>query len=485
VSGTLLSQKEMVALGRLFGALRPSKLASVKSCEIFSAGIHRGNLYTTHDLDDMVANFRLARGRVDPPLSVGHEEDQSLLDNTGLPAAGWVTRLYRRGAKLMADFGGIPRSIAKLVNARAYRKVSAEVYDEPPEGAPPGCSGRMLRRVALLGAELPQIKSLADLPLAEYAEPFARGESDSVECRPWVIRKVSAAHFAAGAGRVTYFAEAGPMDRATLETQLKGVGYSDSTIEALKPLSDDEFAAFVLAALSDETAEAQGKPPPEPPSGNADAPPPEQMIADLVALGYDEAELAAMTPEELLALWQQEKGTPMSDTTPAPAVPTPAAPAAGAAAFAESVWKLLRPRLAAEMLPLRKSVKAEREARLAREREDRHAAVRSFCERMVAAHKLTPAEAEFSRKTGEPVGPVAKRLLRADAVRKYAEQGGKTDLQLQMEEVEARQPQKFGERIADPAGGQSGQGLTPERRKQLMSHTPLDRAILRGEAKKN
>lgn len=276
------------------------------------------------------------------------------------------------------------------------------------------------------------------------------------------------------------------MDRAALEAQLKNVGYSDATIKALAPLSDDDFAAFVLAALSDEAAEANGTPPAEPPaSGNADAPPPEQMIADLVALGYDEAELAAMTPEELLALWQQEKGTPMSDTTPTPAAPSAPAPAAGAAAFAESVWKLLRPRLAAEMLPLRKSVKAEREARLAREREDRYAAVRSFCERMQAAHKLTPAEAEFSKKTGEPVGPVAKRLLRADAVRKYAEQGGKTDLQLQMEEVEARQPQKFGERIADPAGGQSGQALTPERRKQLMSHTPLDRAILRGEAKKN
>jgi hypothetical protein len=479
VSTALLSQKEMVALGRLFGALRPSKLASVKSCEIFAAGVHRGNLYTTHDLDRMVKNFRLARGRVDPPLSVGHEEDQSLLDNTGLPAAGWVTRLYRRGAKLLADFGGIPRSIAKLINGRAYRKVSAEVYDEPPEGAPPGCSGRMLRRVALLGAELPQIKSLADLPLAEYAE------TAPPVCTPWRLAGNVDSIRDGKPVRVTWFAEA-VMDRAALETQLKGVGYSDATIEALKPLSDDEFAAFVLAALADETAEAQGKPPPEPPaSGNADAPPPEQMIADLVALGYDEAELAAMTPEELLALWQQEKGTPMSDTTPAPAVPSAPAPAAGAAAFAESVWKLLRPRLAAEMLPLRKSVKAEREARLAREREDRHAAVRSFCERMVAAHKLTPAEAEFSRKTGEPVGPVAKRLLRADAVRKYAEQGGKTDLQLQMEEVEARQPQKFGERIADPAGGQSGQGLTPERRKQLMSHTPLDRAILRGEAKKN
>lgn len=482
VTSPYLSVREMQAIGRLFGALRPAKLASVKGCEVFAAGIHRGNLYTTHDLDDMVANFRRARGRVDPPLSVGHEEDQSLLDNTGLPAAGWVTRLYRRGAKLMADFGGIPRSIAKLINGRAYRKVSAEVYDEPPEGAPPGCSGRMLRRVALLGAELPQIKSLADLPLAEYSE------APPPVCTPWRLAgNVDCVKGEDGrAVRVTYFAEAGPMDRAALEAQLKNVGYSDATIKALAPLSDDDFAAFVLAALSDEAAEANGTPPAEPPaSGNADAPPPEQMIADLVALGYDEAELAAMTPEELLALWQQEKGTPMSDTTPTPAAPSAPAPAAGAAAFAESVWKLLRPRLAAEMLPLRKSVKAEREARLAREREDRYAAVRSFCERMQAAHKLTPAEAEFSKKTGEPVGPVAKRLLRADAVRKYAEQGGKTDLQLQMEEVEARQPQKFGERIADPAGGQSGQALTPERRKQLMSHTPLDRAILRGEAKKN
>jgi hypothetical protein len=454
VSTALLSQKEMVALGRLFGALRPSKLASVKSCEIFAAGVHRGNLYTTHDLDRMVKNFRLARGRVDPPLSVGHEEDQSLLDNTGLPAAGWVTRLYRRGAKLLADFGGIPRSIAKLINGRAYRKVSAEVYDEPPEGAPPGCSGRMLRRVALLGAELPQIKSLADLPLAEYAE------TPPPVCVPWRIAgNVDCVKGEDGrAVRVTYFAEAGPMDRAALEAQLKGLGWSDGAIAALASVKDEDLAKLVLELLGQQAGTNAGA---DAAAGDAAAaaaepPPREQMIADLVALGYDQAELDGMADADLAALWQEEKGTSMSDKTKTPPVVTPAptTPVAPAAtAFAEQVWKHIRPRIDGVLAPVRRAVKAHARTSQDLAREQKRELVRTFCERLIGVSRMSCADGAFDEKTGEPVGPVARRLMRADNVRKYAEQGNKTELQLQMAELEAAPARKFGEKMKDAEKG--------------------------------
>lgn len=176
-----LSQVELKSLGRLMGALRPAKLATVRGAELFEAGEHRGEPYTVAHLNEMARNFKLAQGVVDPPMVTGHEEDQSFLNDSQLPAAGWLIKVYRRGTKLFGDLGGIPRSIAKLINARAYRKVSVEIYDEPPEGAPAGCKGKMIRRVAILGAELPQVKTLADLPLAEYSE------TPPPVCVPWQL----------------------------------------------------------------------------------------------------------------------------------------------------------------------------------------------------------------------------------------------------------------------------------------------------------
>jgi hypothetical protein len=333
--------------------------------------------------------------------------------------------------------------------------------------------------VALLGAELPQIKSLADLPLAEYSE------APPPVCTPWRLAGNVDSIRDGKPVRVTWFAEA-VMDRAALETQLKGVGYSDSTVEALKPLSDDEFAAFVLAALADEAAEAGGGKPPEPPAaGNADAPPPEQMIADLVALGYDEAELAAMTPEELLALWQEEKGTPMSDTTPTPPVTAPALPALPAAAFSDLVSRISEAvlvKVRPEVAGLRKDVATFRAARRTEAASSKGRAIDNFCEELVKEGFVTPAQVEKDRKTGKAIGAVRQEMERRRAVAKFGE---KSDLELYVESLKTFQPRKFGERIGDPVAGQNGQALTPERRKQLMSHTPLDRAILRGEAKKN
>jgi hypothetical protein len=59
-----------------------------------------------------------------------------------------------------------------LINARAYKKVSAEIYNRMPEGVPG--QGKALRRVVLMGGYLPHIKSLNDIPWADYEE-FSEG----------------------------------------------------------------------------------------------------------------------------------------------------------------------------------------------------------------------------------------------------------------------------------------------------------------------
>lgn len=162
--------------------------------EIFATGKHRDKDYSEQDLAEMVRNFRAySSGRrlmLRVPAVLGHEENQELLERSDLPAAAWASALWQdrkecpacagSGVKgggqpgqvnrtldrlagdscascsgrghigvLKANFSDVAPKIARLLKGRAYRQVSAEVYDEPPEGIPG--EGKMLRRVAFPG----------------------------------------------------------------------------------------------------------------------------------------------------------------------------------------------------------------------------------------------------------------------------------------------------------------------------------------------
>jgi hypothetical protein len=145
--------------------------STLRDVEIFAAGEHRGKRYNSADLDEMVENFqRFSQGGKKPgfrvPLVIGHEESQDFLDRSDLPAAGWASKVYRAGDTLKADFDDVPEKVARLLRGKAYRTVSSEVYDQPPEGLPKA-SGKMLRRVALLGGDIPQLKDLEEIPTPE------------------------------------------------------------------------------------------------------------------------------------------------------------------------------------------------------------------------------------------------------------------------------------------------------------------------------
>src|SRR5687767_5907384 len=104
-----------------------------------------------------------------PPLTAvrlvpGHEEDESLLRRTDLPSFGEVSRLWRSGEKLLCDVDGVPDEFADLVEAGRYDRVSAEFYN--PFTYNGESFGPALRRVGVLGAEVPVVKTLADIPLA-------------------------------------------------------------------------------------------------------------------------------------------------------------------------------------------------------------------------------------------------------------------------------------------------------------------------------
>lgn len=127
--------------------------------------------FPQYDVVQIAANFetvpRETGEDVQPPLVVGHSEDQAILADSGLPAAGWVSSLRAVGTKLVATVRDVPKIVAEAIARRAYRRVSAELYTDY-KGL-----GQTLRRVALLGGAIPKVKTLQDV-IALYSddEPF-------------------------------------------------------------------------------------------------------------------------------------------------------------------------------------------------------------------------------------------------------------------------------------------------------------------------
>ena len=135
--------------------------------EIFSAGTWNNDTYSDGDIAAMVAAFHELKDRLSPPLKLGHNDEQKILAKDGLPAAGWISNLFQRGGKLLADIAGVPRKVADLIKTGAFRKRSAEIwwdYTDPGTGLK---FPRVLCGLALLGADLPAVTCLDDI-LALY-----------------------------------------------------------------------------------------------------------------------------------------------------------------------------------------------------------------------------------------------------------------------------------------------------------------------------
>lgn len=140
----------------------------IAGVEILSVGSWHGQgcpadgcTFTTDDLDKIVTAHNATVGTLRPPVKLGHDDDQKLLQADGYPAAGWVTNVRRTGEKLIADLVGVPKKIAELIDAGAYRTRSVELDGNIDIGGT--TYDIVLTGLALLGADLPAVQSLADI----------------------------------------------------------------------------------------------------------------------------------------------------------------------------------------------------------------------------------------------------------------------------------------------------------------------------------
>lgn len=137
--------------------------------EIWSAGTYNGDTYTEADLEAMARSFDDLKGEYKPYVKLGHDSSQKLLQEDGYPAAGWVTNVRRVGSRLYADIKQIPKRLAEMIDAKAYGRFSPEIWWNMKHNGK--TYSRVLKAVALLGADVPANPTLADW-ITLYAKDF-------------------------------------------------------------------------------------------------------------------------------------------------------------------------------------------------------------------------------------------------------------------------------------------------------------------------
>lgn len=113
-------------------------------------------------MDSIIRSFDLLGLSGHIPLKLGHEGPDARDEPASQFALGWVTRVYREGKKLLADFD-VPEKVAswikegflKFVSVELLRDVKADTREIP----------WVLDAVALLGADQPAVGILKSLSL--------------------------------------------------------------------------------------------------------------------------------------------------------------------------------------------------------------------------------------------------------------------------------------------------------------------------------
>lgn len=148
--------------------------------EVFASGKWHGDEYTEKDLVDIVTNFNELKDSVKPFLKLGHQGKEEQ------PALGWVDSMRVQGNKIIASVRDIPQIVFEAITKKLYNRVSSEIYWNYK--AHTGKTyNYVLKAVALLGASVPEVKTLNDLTtyLSEQMADkiLVFGEALKFECK--------------------------------------------------------------------------------------------------------------------------------------------------------------------------------------------------------------------------------------------------------------------------------------------------------------
>jgi len=144
--------------------------------EIFGVGTWNGFKFVQEDLDEIVRNTIALqkKGNAKPRLKLGHSNNQILEgQEDGDPALGFMSNFAVSGDKIISDFIDLPDIIFNLIEKKRFVSVSVEL-DHIPN------FGWYIQAAALLGADLPAVKTLNDLQM--FLSDTNTGVSENALC---------------------------------------------------------------------------------------------------------------------------------------------------------------------------------------------------------------------------------------------------------------------------------------------------------------
>jgi len=140
-----------------------SQTYELKDVEVFGIGVWKGNKITGEDLDNIVSGTNEIIDKLKPKVKLGHDDKQVLLQKTGLPAGGWITKLKRAGDKILVDIKEVPKVLYQLIKNGAYKRISSEILANYTEPSTKKIYKKVLSAIAFLGADLPAVTNLKDI----------------------------------------------------------------------------------------------------------------------------------------------------------------------------------------------------------------------------------------------------------------------------------------------------------------------------------
>ena len=140
-----------------------SQTYELKDVEVFGIGVWKGNKITDKDLNDIVNGTNEIIDKLKPKVKLGHDDKQALLQRTGLPAGGWITKLKRAGDKILVDIKEVPKVLYQLIKNGAYKRISSEILAGYTEPSTKKKYNKVLSAIAFLGADLPAVTNLKDI----------------------------------------------------------------------------------------------------------------------------------------------------------------------------------------------------------------------------------------------------------------------------------------------------------------------------------
>jgi cation transport regulator ChaB len=140
-----------------------SQTYELKDVEVFGTGEWNKHKITDEDLDNIVNGTNEIIDKLKPKVKLGHDDKQELLQKSGYPAGGWITKLKRVGNKILVDIKEVPKVLYDLIKNGAYKRISSEILYDYTEPSTKKKYEKVLSAIAFLGADLPAITNLKDI----------------------------------------------------------------------------------------------------------------------------------------------------------------------------------------------------------------------------------------------------------------------------------------------------------------------------------